>query len=297
MEILKIEPDDFEIVLSLNAACVPHVNLISHDELQWFEDQAAFLRGGGSTLFPEELQLVDEVEGKSLAHLMCNSGQDSLCLARLGARVTGVDISDEAVATARRLSAETSIPAGFERADIYTWLSESQKQGRTFDIVFMSYGALVWLSDIDRWASGVGQILVPNGMLAVMDFHPVAMMLDENWCTKFPYFGDGSPVVGAEGVQDYVADTEALLAPGGYHEGVTDYVNPHAEYSFSWSMGQIVTAVIRAGLQITQFVEYPFSNACALGNGMTVDKGRRLYAPESVGDLPLMFGLAAKKER
>src|SRR5205807_5965692 len=82
-------------------------------------DQAAFLRGGGSTLFPEELELIGELSGRSLLHLGCNSGQDTLSLARLGARVTGIDISDEAIAFAERLSEESGIAGTFERADVY----------------------------------------------------------------------------------------------------------------------------------------------------------------------------------
>lgn len=82
-------------------------------------DQARFLREGGSTLFPEELKLLGDVAGLSLLHLQCNAGQDTLSLARRGASVTGVDISDEAIAFARRLSAESGIPGTFHRADVY----------------------------------------------------------------------------------------------------------------------------------------------------------------------------------
>ncbi|MDQ3793582.1 MAG: class I SAM-dependent methyltransferase, partial [Actinomycetota bacterium] len=76
-------------------------------------DLAGFLRSGGSTLFPEELELLGNLEGKTLAHLQCNSGGDSLSLAGRGATVTGVDISDEAIAFARQLAADTGIPATF----------------------------------------------------------------------------------------------------------------------------------------------------------------------------------------
>jgi 2-polyprenyl-3-methyl-5-hydroxy-6-metoxy-1,4-benzoquinol methylase len=86
-------------------------------------DLAGFLRAGGNTLFPEELELLGDLEGKALAHLQCNSGGDSLSLAVRGATVTGVDISDAAISSARRLSKQTGIPAGFERADVYDWLA------------------------------------------------------------------------------------------------------------------------------------------------------------------------------
>src|SRR5579871_4340231 len=100
-------------------------------------DQAAFLRSGGSTLFPDEIELLGDLHGKTLLHLQCNSGQDTLSLAQLGAAVTGVDISDTAIAFARQLSIDASITATFERADIYEWLETAQTR---YDVVFSSYG-------------------------------------------------------------------------------------------------------------------------------------------------------------
>jgi 2-polyprenyl-3-methyl-5-hydroxy-6-metoxy-1,4-benzoquinol methylase len=82
-------------------------------------DQAGFLRSGGSTLFPEEAELLGDVAGQRLVHLQCNSGQDSLSLAALGADVTGVDISDEAVRFATTLSAQSGMPATFVRSDVF----------------------------------------------------------------------------------------------------------------------------------------------------------------------------------
>src|SRR5687768_17297343 len=123
-------------------------------------DQAAFLRGGGSTLFPEELELLGDVGGKRVVHLQCNAGQDSLSIAARGAHVTGVDISDEAIGFARTLSAESGIAATFERADVFDWLASAAEQ---FDIAFASYGALCWLSDVPTWARGVARVLAPGG--------------------------------------------------------------------------------------------------------------------------------------
>ncbi len=153
-------------------------------------DQVAFFRNGGDTLFPEEIDLLGDVTGRTLVHLQCNSGQDSLSLARRGAVVTGVDISDTAIAFARRLSAETGIPATFVRADVYDWLAETAAHGPRFDLAFASYGALVWLSDIRAWAAGVAAVLNPGGRLVVVEFHPFANVFDWDWSHKFPYFGD-----------------------------------------------------------------------------------------------------------
>lgn len=130
-------------------------------------DQAGFLRRGGSTLFAEELALLGDVRGLRIAHLQCNAGQDSLSLAALGALVTGVDISDEAIAFARRLSTDSGIAANFTRADIYDWLErEAAENPASYDIAFSSYGFLCWLSDLTVWAKGIHAILKPGGRFA-----------------------------------------------------------------------------------------------------------------------------------
>lgn len=122
-------------------------------------DQAAFFRNGGSTLYPEELQLLGHLDGLRLLHLQCNAGQDSLSLARLGARVTGVDIADSAIDFARQLSRDSGIAADFQRDDILRWLPVAATRGERFERVFASYGTLVWLSDLKRWADGIAQVL------------------------------------------------------------------------------------------------------------------------------------------
>nr|MBA3585591.1 class I SAM-dependent methyltransferase [Gemmatimonadota bacterium] len=111
-------------------------------------DLAGFLKAGGSTLFPEESRLLGDPSGKTVAHLQCNSGGDTLSLAGLGADVTGVDLSDEAVLSARNLSEESGLPARFVRADVYDWLAETAKGEERFDVVFASYGVVCWLPDL-----------------------------------------------------------------------------------------------------------------------------------------------------
>src|SRR5215211_5879025 len=113
-------------------------------------DLSRFFRGGGSTLFEEEIELLGELEGRSLLHLQCNSGSDSISLAKRGATVTGVDISEEAVFSARDLAERTGTRATFERADVYDWLEEASCVGRRFDVAFASYGVICWLSDLRR---------------------------------------------------------------------------------------------------------------------------------------------------
>lgn len=257
------------------------------------QDQAAFLRAGGSTLFPEELELLGDVTGKRLVHLQCNAGQDTLSLAARGAEVTGVDISDTAIAFAQQLAADTGIPATFERADVYDWLENSPAE--RFDIAFSSYGALVWLSDIRAWARGVARILKPGGRFVLVEFHPFASIFGWDWQLDGRYFGAGEANSYEHGVGDYVAMSGAALAPSGWVEGEQDWINPYPGHEFQWPVSVVIQSLLDAGLALRVFREYPFSNGGKLWNAMRELPGGRMLPPADKPDLPLMFGLVANK--
>ena len=258
-------------------------------------DQAAFLRGGGSTLFPEELRLLGDVRGKSLVHLQCNAGQDTLSLAALGARVTGVDISDEAISFANGLSRDSGLPGSFVRQDVYDWFAATAKGTERFDLAFSSYGALYWLSDIAQWGRGVASVLKPGGRFVVVEFHPLWMVFDEEWRLRYPY-GEGE-VVTTSGVSDYVGKAGDGLWPWGFQPGEREFHNPHPDHGFQWGLGEIIGALLGAGLRLEVLEEYPYSNGCKLLNRMRELPGRRMVPPEDVPRLPLMFGLSACKPR
>ena len=257
-------------------------------------DLATFLRGGGVTLFPEERALLGELDGKALAHLQCNSGGDSLSLARLGGADTGVDISDEAIATARALSAKTGIPALFERSDVYDWLKEVASSGRRFDVVFSSYGVVCWLPDLGAWAEGVAAVLKPGGRFVLVDFHPAAEMFDEHWNHARAYPCGGEPLLLDEGVGDYVAESGGLT-PAGFVEGMRGFENPESCHLFRWGLGEIVTALAGTELSILILKEYPYSNGERHFGGMRELPGRRMVPPEGTPAVPLMYGISAKK--
>lgn len=274
--------------LSWNAATVAHN---SHKG-----DQAAWLRAGGDTLFPEELSLLGPLEGLSLVHLQCNAGQDSLCLARRGAAVTGVDISDEAVDFARRLSEGSGIAASFERADVFEWLEAAGREGRRWDVVFSSYGAMCWLSDLEAWARGIAGVLRPGGRFVLVEFHPIAQMLDEELRLRWPYSARGEAWLGESGVNDYVAGSgEGLLHGAPYQEGIADFRNPHACHEFMWGISDVVGALLGAGLVLEALREYPYANGCRFFQGQRLVEGRRYLLPEGVPEFPLMYGVAARK--
>lgn len=259
-------------------------------------DQAAFLRAGGSTLFPEEVELLGDLEGRTLVHLQCNAGQDTLSLARRGARVTGVDLSDEAIAFARRLAEDAGIPAEFARAEVCGWMEDAARAGRRFDRAFSSYGAVCWMPELARWARGIAGILAPGGRFVLVEFHPAATMLDEEMRHAYPYSSGGQPIRSEAGIGDYVADAPGALAPSGFTEGVRDFRNPHPSFDFQWGVAEVAQALVDAGLRITRLREWPYSNGWAMYPGMRAEPGRRFRPPPGVPELPLMYGVAAEKE-
>lgn len=250
-------------------------------------DQARFLREGGDTLFEEELALLGDMRGKQLVHLQCNAGQDTLCLARRGAVATGVDLSDEAVRFARQLSEGSGLAARFIEAEVVGWLTHTEER---FDVAFTSYGTTGWLPDLDAWARGVARVLKPGGMLVYMEFHPLRWSFDDALgLTKDDYF-ETRPFT--DPVGDYVMESGAAL---GVVEAGESVVNETPATSWQHGLGQIVSAVCRAGLVLECLEEFPHSNgsrpfACAV-----LGEDRRYRFPEGKPRFPLMFGLRARK--
>lgn len=261
------------------------------------ENLAAFLRAGGITLFPEERELLGDLAGQPVAHLQCNSGGDSLSLATLGALVVGVDLSDQAVRSARKLSERAGIPARFEHADVYDWLADAARRGRRFDAVYSSYGVICWLPDLQSWAKGIAAVLEPGGRFVLVDFHPAAEMLDANWNHARAYPAGGEPLRLEEGVGDYVGGSGGGLTPAGFAEGVQGFENPAPCHLFRWGLGEIVTALAASGLRISVLEEYPFANGERRFAGMRELPGRRMVPPEGVPDVPLMYGVRAERTK
>lgn len=258
-------------------------------------DLARFFHEGGNTLFPEERELLGDFGGKTLAHLQCNSGGDSISLAKLGAVVTGVDISDEAVRSARELSERTGIPARFERADVYDWLRSAARSGRRFDLVYSSYGVVCWLPDLEAWARNVADVLKPGGRFVLVDFHPFADVFDERFRLAHDYPSGGEPLDEGRGVGDYVAESGGGLTPSGFAEGVQEFENPEPCHLFRWGLGEVVTALAGAGLRIIALKEFPYSNGERHFSRMRELPGRRMIPPEGIPTVPLMYGISAEK--
>ncbi len=257
-------------------------------------DQAEFFRNGGNKLRTEDLELLGDVNGKTVIHLQCNSGQDTLSIARLGVQITGVDISDEAINFARQLSTNSGIPATFIRSDLYDWFEQAQRDQAQFDLAYTSYGVLMWLSDLTAWGAGIASILKPGGKLIVIDFHPYALCM-KDWRPYHAYMG-GQRTYFEQGVSDYVANAGDAPELGiKIDPDAPQFENPNPDYEFAWGIGDILTALIEAGLTITHFHEYPYSNGFKPFGDMREAPGRRYYPPEGIPNIPLMFSIMARR--
>lgn len=256
-------------------------------------DQAAFFRVGGNTLFPEEAGFLQGIQGKTLLHLQCNCGQDSLSIVRhLGARVTAVDISDEAIRFARQLSQESGIPADFIREDIYDYFRHESER---FDIVFASYGALCWLSDLTAWGLGIAGCLNAGGRFVLVDFHPAFAMFNEEWQLSSDYMG-GIFREYESGVGDYIALTGAAAEIDCLLPGVRDFRNPYPGVEYQWGLAEVVTALINAGLSLSHLAEYSYCNGFKPMADMVDLGGRRYAMPARLPqNIPLMFSLIAER--
>lgn len=221
------------------------------------------------------------VSGKSLLHLQCHIGTDTISWARLGATVTGVDFSDESIKQARDLSEKSGTPAEFIVGELYETPNVIDEK---FDIVYTGIGALVWLPDIRGWAKVVSAMLKPGGTFYVRDGHPMSGTIDVER-------DDDLLVVG----YSYFEIKEGVR----FDDNATYTDGPHLSkgtvtYEWSHGLGEIVTSLIESGLQIEflhehQFAEYHAFPACA-GDG----KGHWRF-PDNPERLPLMFSLKATK--
>lgn len=254
-------------------------------------DQAAFLRGGGSTLFPDEVELLGDVSGKRLLHLCCNAGQDSLSLVQRGAIVTGVDLSDEAIGFATALSRDAGLPATFLRSEANAFFETTAER---FDVIFFSYGVLGWFDDLPRLMKGCARVLSPGGRLVGLEIHPLVWSFGEGGAWKDPYFAPGRDF--DDPVSNYVGEAAGALSPSG-HVAAPSTPNPNRAHSWQHTVADIVTAVASAGLQLELLREYPYANGFRPTNwfaprGAEGVDARRFVPPVS---LPVMLGLTARK--
>ncbi|MBI5305234.1 MAG: class I SAM-dependent methyltransferase [Chloroflexi bacterium] len=221
-----------------------------------------------------------DVRGKSLLHLQCHFGLDTLNWARLGARVTGADFSEEAITTARALAREVGLDANFVCANIYDLPNALDDK---FDIVFTSHGVLSWLPDLNAWGRVIAHFLKPGGTFFIAEGHPAAYIFDDDnpndLRVRYPYFHTDAP--GTSQVHGSYADRDADV---------------HCvEYWWAFSIGDVINALTRAGLRIESLDEFPY-NTWQMYPFMEQDAEGWWRLPARFPALPLMFALRATAE-
>ena len=240
----------------------------------------AEFKAGGNKLHPLEREEVGPVEERSLLHLMCHFGMDTLSRARLGAIVTGVDFSPEAIRMARELSAELGIPARFLCCDLYD-LPEHLDE--TFDVVHTSYGVLSWLSELEGWARIVSRYLRPGGAFYIAEIHPACMLFDESvpsaeWRVGYDYFQE---------------EVRSFDVKGSYADPSVA-VKSLRSYEWFYTLGRVVSLLIREGLRIEFLHEHPFTVYQALPFLEKREDGY-WHLPASMPRVPLLFSLRASR--
>ena len=240
-----------------------------------FHEMDAF-KSGKTSLKDIELALLGEIADKDILHLQCHFGQDSLSLARMGAKVTGADFSDQAIEVARELNKELKLDARFVLSDVYT-LPQVLKQ--SFDVVYTTYGVLGWLPDMDKWAQVVAHFLKPDGKLVLVEFHPAVWMFDNDFThVQYSYFNTETIIETEEGTY---ADTSADINL--------------AAVSWNHPLSEVFSALLKAGLHIEHFGEYDYSPYPCFNKIVAGETGK-YYIKDMERKLPIVYSVIASKK-
>ncbi|WP_294331957.1 class I SAM-dependent methyltransferase [uncultured Chryseobacterium sp.] len=253
---------------SWNAKVEPHLKSDFY-----FVDE--FLKGRTS-LNSIELELLGNVQNKSILHLQCHFGQDSISLARLGAKVTGIDLSDKAIEAAGDLARKAQTDTEFICTDLYNLPNILD---RKFDIVFTSYGTIGWLPDLRKWAEIISRFLKPEGKFVMAEFHPVVWMFDDDFKgIKYNYFNE-KPII--ETYEGTYADQSADL--------VQEYV------MWNHSLADVLQNLIQNQMQIMHFKEFDWSPYPCFRHVNEFEKGK-WRIPQLGNKIPLVYAVEAIKK-
>lgn len=235
----------------------------------------AFMKGETS-LTEIERDALGDVNGKSLLHLQCHFGQDTISWARKGAIATGIDFSPKAIARANELKDELGVPARFIESNVYDLPKVLDEK---FDIVFTTYGATPWLPNLDKWAEVVANHLKEGGLFYLAEFHPTFYMFNfDNYKVEYSYFNnkEEKPII---------------------EEVTGSYANPDdptkgTECFWQHSISEKVNALLRQGLQLLELNEYDFSPYKVFPNMVEREPGRYIWGEDKFGvRVPLILSL------
>lgn len=256
-------------------------NRKSWNELTALHAESSFydidsFKKGKTSLNHIEIEELGNIKGKKLLHLQCHFGMDTLSLAREGAEVVGVDISDTSIQKATELATELKIPATFLRSNIYD--IEEVLNG-SFDIVYTSYGAINWLDDLDKWAKIISRYLKPNGIFYMVEFHPFRYTLDDKSEIANSYFKSKPQETVVE--KSYTDKSK-----------VSTKNLKHIEWHHSLS--EVINSLTANGLKIEFLNEFPYQVYNCFPNLIETEKGK--WVSEKYGNkIPYMYSIKAMK--
>lgn len=247
--------------------------------VQRFVDEPDFL----SDVVRFDLPRLPDLRGRRGVHLQCHIGTDTLSLARLGARMSGLDFSGESITQARQLAERTGTDIPYVQATVDR-ATELLGEG-SFDFVFTGIGALCWLPDVAAWARTVAALLQPGGELFLRDGHPMLWAIDETRAdaltVRYPYFETADPTVFDE--------------PGTYVESDHEFVHTRSA-GWNHGLGETVAAVLAAGMRLTLLEEHRSVPWMALPDRMERTEHGEWRLAEGPDLLPLTYTLRAVKE-
>lgn len=240
-----------------------------------FYDVQGFLKGK-SSLNDIELQLLGDVKGKSILHLQCHFGQDTISLARLGARLTGIDLSDKAIDSANQLAGQANVEATFICCDVYDLPNHLNER---FDIVFTSYGTIGWLPDLNRWAGVVSHFLKPNGKFVFAEFHPVVWMFDDDFQDVAYNYSNSGAIVETESGTYAAREANIKLENVNWNHGISEVIN----------------SLLKNDLEINSFNEFDYSPYDCFNH--TIEFEPNKFRIKHLGNkIPMVYSILATKK-
>ncbi len=239
-----------------------------------FYDSDGF-RAGRNSLTAIERSLLGDVQGKNILHLQCHCGQDTLSLARMGATVTGLDLSNTAIKKAGELAAQCGLEAAWVCANVLDFQPELEAR---FDIVFTSFGTIGWLPELPGWARNIRRYLKPGGRFVFVEFHPVVWMFDNAFKEiAYSYF-NREPIVEIQKGSYAAPEAPLEMAAHGWNHG----------------LGEVLGALLGEGLRIDHFEELDGSPHNCFSNTVKAEDG--LYRISGLEHkVPMVYALACTK--
>jgi SAM-dependent methyltransferase len=270
-------PDELADIRGMHASNRAAWNEAAERYEGWFEEAVDLIRSGGSNLFPVERDLIGDLHGgcRQAIHLQCAAGRDTLSLWNSGAeRVVGIDFSPRMLDLADRLARATGAPARWILADV---LDPPHDIDRSADLLYTGRGSLLWLQDLDAWAAVIERLLAPDGRFVLFEGHPVEWLFDVDadgrWiATEYDYFG------GAEASRGWAPEYIDHLS--------IDDQDQHWKFARAWTLGEVITALLEAGLRLDRVTEHPVEWWGGHADVREADRGRIPLSFSITGGLP-----------